>query len=80
MVLLLSKAASVLGHKGICYIYGNNNFINYPEMDEKIEKKMYKPEEGNIVLEWESIKYCYRLFGTVSYDDLILIAEGIVGV
>lgn len=71
---------SVLDCEGICYIYGDNNTINYPEMDEKIENKMYKPEAGETVQEWENNKYSYRLFGTVSRDELILIAEGIVGV
>jgi len=71
---------SVIECDGICYIYGDNNTINYQEIDKKIESKMYRPETGDTVLEWKDNRYSYRLYGTVSRDELILIAEGIVGI
>lgn len=65
--------------QGVFYTYGTGGSIEYPTYEEGIKKGMAIPIEGENVLEWGSKKFAYRIFGTVSKEEFIKIAESIVG-
>lgn len=55
--------------EGTLYRYAGET-IDYPSLDAGAVKGMYKPEPGDLVLEWETDGVYCRLFGNLSREEL----------
>jgi hypothetical protein len=61
---------------GIAYTYQGED-IAYTTLTSAMVSGMFRMEAGDQVLEWEQSGYFLRLFGTVSREDLLKIAENV---
>lgn len=66
----------------ISYYYGDGNYIDYAEMPASIpdvDSRGFTPKEGDAVLEWKTDNFSCRIFGAVSQEELLKVAENWVG-
>jgi major membrane immunogen (membrane-anchored lipoprotein) len=61
---------------GIAYTYQGED-IAYTTLTSAMVSGMFRMEAGDFVLEWEQSGYFLRLFGTVSQEELLKIAENV---
>jgi hypothetical protein len=61
---------------GIAYTYQGED-IAYTTLTSAMVSGMFRMEAGDQVLEWEQSGYFLRLFGTVSQEELLKIAENV---
>lgn len=60
---------------GICFVY-HGQIVNYPGLNEYMTSNMQQIEEGDYVLEWEQAGFYCRIFGNLTEEELVQLAEG----
>lgn len=63
--------------KGYSYTY-HGELIEYPHLNDSIVANMYQIQEGNCVVEWNQSNFFCRIFGNLTQEDLLNIAESVV--
>ena len=77
IINVTSKESIKLGkHDCLVYIY-NGEDIDYQNLSEAEISGIVKPQDGDTILEWKNKKNYLRLFGNISKEELVEIAEGV---
>ena len=73
-----SKESIKIGNRdGVVYVY-NGEDIDYQNLSEAEVSGIVKPQEEDTIIEWKLKKRYLRLYGNLSKEELIEMAEGVM--
>lgn len=73
-----SKESIKIGNRdGVVYVY-NGEDIDYQNLSEAEVSGIVKPQEEDTIIEWKLKKRHLRLYGNLSKEELIEMAEGVM--